>query len=709
MGQGVLDQQTGSNVFYPDNVSTDEVEKSMSDFQNGAIREAKPDWYTQFIKEPLEKMGASIYDPVMTARATLGGIAQGIQPLVPFKIAPTPTEQEAFKAVSPMANTLGQFGGMGAAVAALQTATGGLVDAAAPFLSKIPALAGLVSKMTALKEAGGVGATVAKVGEGSTIAAATLGEYGALQSVSQQKNTYGNVNWHDVTIDTLKNAGMGFVAGGVMSYIAKPLAEMGAPQELMEQIGKRMVASGAVMGGMTAAGGGSKRDVMLASGIGALYAGIDAHGEVEGIRRSTIDELTDLKARYLLSQTGGDETAVKQVAQEHTQNQAEEVIHEALQGSWINEKFIPLSKSEEPFKPSPSFIGREKDFSDPYDPKLFQFLHQFIPADRLVRMDSEERLWLGNEPFDNLVQYGRLHAEAAVEPAFQEDLLRQYMPQILGDDAKREKGIAVDRTALDEVASSKELTQNLLAKTANELTGVATGNKTGEQIGERNPRGTEDANKGGKEVRSGSTKEGVERQARTGIRLRDNDETGTAQTKTEGKVATGDKVAKSSQDIADQLVKRGVDELSDEDKAHFASTSYKGKSEELSNLMRTDPQTAERIATGETESSLSPSEKQLLFNMVKIKADEDRNFELGLKLARSPLNIERSEAAKTLGSSGFNNAFEHDPVKIIKQVEDAKAVEAKKSEPLVKKVKATVKASAPKISDWQKFIEEIKC
>lgn len=493
MAQTVLDKQTGNQVFFPsDHTSSDEVERAMNDFNSGSITQAPDDWYTKFIKRPLQQMDATITDPILMAKSALGGAATAIQPVVPFKISPNIYQKQAFQALAPGSFMAGNLGGTLPVFYGLELATGGAASAALPILAKVPALAEIGKGLSVAKEAGVISQEGIKVAEGVAKFGATMGEYGALSSASEQKDTYGDIDWSDVGHEAAKQAAFGVATGGVLSYIAKPLAELGTAQEVVTQKSKEMLASGGAMFVMAKANGASDRDATLAAGQGMILHGLHLYGEYDSVRKASIDELQSLQARYLLSQIPADETVAIRIAEENTANHAENIINESNNGVIDrnpNPAVVPADESnvidlkEEYLKAAAEVKQQNKgveptvpeSFTDGHNSEMLDYLAQFIPAKAVAQMSGEERLSLANGPWQDLRDLSIKYQENPAMVDFPRPILNdkasvEPSPDKIANDAALARG--GQRSAIEEVASSKVLTTELVNTLTKQVVGV---------------------------------------------------------------------------------------------------------------------------------------------------------------------------------------------------------------------------------------------
>lgn len=170
-------------------------------------------------------------------------------------------------------------------------------------------------------------------------------------------------------------------------------------------------------------------------------------------------------------------------------------------------------------------------------------------------------------------------------------------------------------------------------------------------------------------------------------------------------------ISKAASDINKTLVSKGLEELPPEQLAKFDSITKKATIDKVSGIMA-DPVSAKAQLFNE-HSKLTGPEKQVLFNAVKNSATKNGDYQTLIDLANHPIATERSQAAQTLGSSGFNNGGE-DPVKTIQDIQKSRQNNfEKKTKKTVKEVSNSldeeIKKSKPKKEDWKSFIQSIKC
>lgn len=112
--------------------------------------------------------------------------------------------------------------------------------------------------------------------------------------------------------------------------------------------------------------------------------------------------------------------------------------------------------------------------------------------------------------------------------------------------------------------------------------------------------------------------------------------------------------------IENGLISKGYDKL-----AGYDSSTIKAQSEMISNMMKSDPARVERIATGEEQLPVGMKPATPL-SVMEDYAMETKNGELALKLAKSPLTSQISEAGSELSLSRMRTP--DSPVESIVQV-----------------------------------------
>jgi hypothetical protein len=110
----------------------------------------------------------------------------------------------------------------------------------------------------------------------------------------------------------------------------------------------------------------------------------------------------------------------------------------------------------------------------------------------------------------------------------------------------------------------------------------------------------------------------------------------------------GTRVTKAANDINEQLVQKGVEQLPPEEQSKYQTGSYKKDLESTKELMNTDFQKAVDIATGKVEVPENIRYPQVLFNAIEAHAIKTGDVQLQMDLAKSPLGTQLSEAGGTL-------------------------------------------------------------
>lgn len=734
MGQAVVDQQTGNQVFFPDSqgqASTDEINTAMSDFNNGTIREYKPSFYDNIRDAIRRTTGNPNFDPAISARSFISGAVDGINPLVKaFNVfnptddeislpTATPTEKEAFKNVSPTANILGGLGTQLASFIGLEAATAGVGGA----ISEIPmvgkALEGLKAGTEAVKTAGIVSTEGVKVASGAAKFGTTMGEYGALESASQQKDIYGDIHLDDVAKDAIKQGVIGIATGGVLSYVTKPLAELGSSEEVIKQATQRMLASGAVMGAGTAVSGGNKNDVILATALGSLLPAMHFHGELQTVREGVLQAHQDAKIAYYMAQTGADESVATRVMDEHTMNEAVNVVNEAI-NTVLEAK--PEPKQEEP-------LPANKTFTDPYDPDLFNHLSQFIPPYTLVRMEGYERLSLGNSPLETLNKYAESHRELAREDAQNEEFIRTPQEDILKNEANKARSTNFTG-AIGEVASSQELTSKLIDNVVKQVIGPeASAKGSGAEEAPSNvsrgnanihPDNTVDLGsqknlEKGSQLNEGEATTGKSEGLSTQEQAKDNLSVENVSSKESLPPETKEvKESGLSKSVGEQAISKGLIEDFG-DLPSSATRNFKEVAKRANDFINKNLELAKKIAFGEAPEE-GDIRAQEMFTALRAKAIAEKDIPLINEL----IHNEKSAAmAKELGQrvKALDSNDPTDPIRLGREIKEAWDQKNEKESNKIKKekddavktFKEEVKKSAPKFKDWNDFIDSIKC
>lgn len=156
----------------------------------------------------------------------------------------------------------------------------------------------------------------------------------------------------------------------------------------------------------------------------------------------------------------------------------------------------------------------------------------------------------------------------------------------------------------------------------------------------------------------------------------------------------------------------GMDVGNVEDLPTYNEVSHKDMDVRITDMMKNDPERAERIGLGE-EKAPKGDIAQRYYQAQVLKAKAEGNGELSLKLANSPLAAENTALGQKLGA--LRGVGSNDPVAMIKEINDAwKKVSEEKSSSIEKTAKEArtiserAKVARPKVN-WNDFLETIKC
>jgi len=168
---------------------------------------------------------------------------------------------------------------------------------------------------------------------------------------------------------------------------------------------------------------------------------------------------------------------------------------------------------------------------------------------------------------------------------------------------------------------------------------------------------------------------------------------------------------KAATDINKRLAALGFDQVDEDLMPGIASINKADQIEKVARLLE-DVEASKKMAYGEIPipDGVAP---QVLFNAVKNRAVQEADGVALQKLATSKIATERSQAAQTLGSSGFNNG----PADAIDAMQDitktrTKAAERRKQPSDVKKEVKTEKAFIKKAQakrTWDDVVNGLTC
>ena len=169
-------------------------------------------------------------------------------------------------------------------------------------------------------------------------------------------------------------------------------------------------------------------------------------------------------------------------------------------------------------------------------------------------------------------------------------------------------------------------------------------------------------------------------------------------------------VSKAARDANRKLAEAGYDAVPEDELAKIGSISKADQLDKVARLLD-DPRAKDMAAgTVPVPDGVAP---QVLFNAVKNRAAKEADFETLQRLARSRIAEERSTAAQTLGSSGFNNE-PADAVSAIRDVEKTRSeAAARRRQPSdVKKEAKAAKAFIQKArakETWNSVVDALTC
>jgi len=168
---------------------------------------------------------------------------------------------------------------------------------------------------------------------------------------------------------------------------------------------------------------------------------------------------------------------------------------------------------------------------------------------------------------------------------------------------------------------------------------------------------------------------------------------------------------KAATDINKRLAAAGFDQVDEDLMPGIASINKADQIEKVARLLE-DVEASKKMAYGEipVPDGVAP---QVLFNAVKNRAIEEADGVTLQRLATSKIATERSQAAQTLGSSGFNNG----PADAIDAMQDitktrTKAAERRKQPSDAKKEVKTEKAFIKKAQakrTWDDVVDSLTC
>jgi len=707
---------------FPDNTSKQEMQAAIEADRNGSISTYKPTFYDKFIREPLSAMGIDAFQPKFITdikpspeRAFATSLARAATADV-FK--PVFSDQEA-KAYPAFAFA----GSLAGSIAAFGTG-GALLDGFK------------LSQLTPFAE--------------NIIKGGLLG--GAYRGVAETSNELRDQDHPDlvkigqgVLHDALWWGGISGLAGAA----SKPVG----------------VAASAGLGYLMAKSDGADEPTALLNGavLGGFHL-LQAHGDQEDVRQFVTDKLQSNIADYILAKNPMVHPIVAdQAGRELISNYAQDVIErynarltglETPQAAEIEGKIqggLPETGIETPQAKEieqKTYIPRPaKPFTDGYDPKAMDFLSNFIPPDRIVRMSASDRLWMANLPLDKLevykAQYEAIQKIIAGEKAEAqkpeipevEKMISEGGPIIPKDEA------AKSQTILNDVM--KTMTKQVMLKEEGEDAGesgkslesgggqtqeLAQGEeerlrvwpspshgleaKAGEEIANQSnqPR-RESGNNPGDELAGPSDKEQLPKQEELNKPPQESQpivgQESSSKESITPKVEEGNKTSGLSKSVEEDAIHKGlVENLGD-------LPSYKTRdmaeiAKKVSDFINKDPELAKKIALGEAPEQ-DGLRAQELFTGLRVKAFKEGDIglinELGTSEKASAMATELGQRVKALDSQDEEN-----PVKIVQDVQKARASKPPaEQKDVIKQLKDEMKKPKLKQNDWDSFIQSIRC
>ena len=488
---------------FPDNTSKQEMQAAIEADRNGSISTYKPSFYDKFIRDPLSAMGMDAFQPKFVTdikpspeRAFATSMARAATADV-FKPVFSDKEAQAYPGFAYAGSLLGSLATLGIGNALLD---GMKLSELTPFAENI------------IK--GGI------VG-------------GAYRGVSETSNELRDQDHPDLAKIGTAVLHDALWWGGISGLVGEASKPVG-------------VAASAGLGYLMAKSDGADEPSALLNGavLGGFHL-LQAHGDQPDVRDFVTSKLQSNIADYILAKNPMVHPIVAdQAGRELISNYAQDVIERHNQRIAQAEKpnFNPENKPEKisiagkEFTPEEMAVEQSKqpDFSnketketakqqstfneeppkiqkpivpieDGYDPKLLEYLSQYIPVKSLVRMSGTDRVALGKasesdlesykmqyEAMDKIIAGEKAEGQKPVIPEV-EKMISEGSPIIPLDES------AKSRTILNDVM--KNVTQEVMLK------------------------GEENAERSGKQTQEGSGEKTPEGETQTGVHLRNDAET----------------------------------------------------------------------------------------------------------------------------------------------------------------------------------------
>jgi hypothetical protein len=578
---------------FPDNTSKQEMQAAIEADRNGSISTYKPTFYDKYIQGPLSAMGMDAFQPKFVTdikpspeRAFATSMARAATADV-FKPVFSDEEAKAYPGFAFAGSLVGSIAAFGTGGALLD---GFKMSQLTPFAENI-------------------------------IKGGVLG--GAYKGVSETSNELRDQDHPDlakigtgVLHDALWWGGISGLAGAA----SKPVG----------------VAASAGLGYLMAKSEGADEPSALLNGavLGGFHL-LQAHGDQLDVKQFVTDKLQSNIADYILAKNPMVHPIVAdQAGRELISNYAEDVIErhnqrlagvESPQAVEIEktENGLPITGIESPAAKAIEegqklqFQRPEVPIEDGYDPKLLDYLSNFIPAKTIARMSGTDRTALGKESEETLneykSQYEQLQAIIAGEKAEGqkpvipevEKMISEGSPIIPLDEA------AKSQTVLNEVM--KNVTQQVMLK-----------------------EGEENAGERGESLESGSGQETSEGQAQAGVHLRDD-----AQGGMEAKA--GEEVVNHSNDSSSTLQSSIRQEESQGKNVESPAESLDGKEG-----TSTTKEVTRKTEEGEVSSKKSITPEEIESKYKGLSDDERTSFKEQAKLASDLINTDIEKARRIL-------------------------------------------------------------
>lgn len=654
---------------FPDHTSQQEMEAAINADKNGSISTYKPSFYDKFIRQPLENMGMASFQP-------------------PFITDIKPSPERAFATSMAEAATAGvfkpEFTDQEAKANPIPAFAGGLVGSIAAFATGGALLDGFkLSQLTPFAE--------------NIIKGGILG--GAYKGVSETSNELRDSDHPD-----LAKIGEGVLHDGLWWGGISGLA--GAASK---PVG---MAASAGLGYLMAKSDGADEPSALLNGavLGGFHL-LQSHGDQEDVRKFVTDKIQNNVADYILAKSPMvHEEVAKQAGREFVANHAEDAIEQTNNG--LTETGIETPQAKE-IEEKQKIQRPEKPIEDGYDSNLLNYLSQYIPVDRLVRLSGTDRVALGKASESDLESYKQQYEQMAqIITSEKSEASKPITPEV---DRMINEGGKVD--PLEEAIKSKTIMNQVMKNVTNQVMLKDGEESTNQDASQEGAETEEIANNSAPNTNTvqaqdeshalPSSKTSIEtsklEEAPANV-PEESSSTESIPSETEkGKKTSG--LAKSVED--DAVYKGLVDDLGD-------LPSYKSRdmaeiAKKVSDFIDKDPELAKKIALGEAPEQ-DDLRAQELFTGLKAKAFKEGDIplihELGTSEKASAMATELGQRVKALDSKEENN-----PIQIVKDVQKARSGSdvIKQQKDIVKHLKDEMKKPKLKQNDWDSFIESIKC